>query len=237
LWPFAAALELGQQGLKLVQDNLKFLAEAQAIATPPPPEWTSPNHVRLELDTMRLRDFSKNGRASSGLPVVIDAPYAGHSATIADYAKGQSLVQTLRSADLARVLVTDWKAATDEMRDFDIDKYLAEINVIVDDLGGAALLVGLCQGGWMAAMFAARFPRKVRALVLAGAPIDTHAGDGPLKTWCRNCRHLSTRNSFSSAADECSGKPCSPDRRMCIRANSTSENSSISMNMSRTSDT
>ena len=78
------------------------------------------------------------------------------------------------------MLVTDWKSATPEMKDFDIDKYLAEINVAVDDLGGAVHLVGLCQGGWMSAMYAARFPHKVRTLVLAGAPIDTDAGDGPI---------------------------------------------------------
>jgi len=42
-------------------------------------------------------------------------------------------------------------------------------------------LVGLCQGGWMSAMFAARYPAKVATLVLAGSPIDTQAGDGALK--------------------------------------------------------
>jgi poly(3-hydroxybutyrate) depolymerase len=67
------------------------------------------------------------------------------------------------------------------MRDFDIDKYLAEINVAIDALGGTAHMIGLCQGGWMCAMYAARFPGKVRSLVLAGAPIDTDAGAGPIK--------------------------------------------------------
>ena len=33
----------------------------------------------------------------------------------------------------------------------------------------------------MSAMYAARFPDKVRSLVLAGAPIDTDAGDGVIK--------------------------------------------------------
>ena len=82
---------------------------------------------------------------------------------------------------IARFLVTDWKPATPEMKDFDIDKYLSEINAVVDDLGGEAILVGLCQGGWMSSMYAARFPHKVRAMVLARSPIDTHAGDGSLK--------------------------------------------------------
>ena len=84
-------------------------------------------------------------------------------------------------AGLGRVFAADWKAATDAMKNFDIDKYLAEINVVVDDLGGAVHLVGLCQGGWMCAMFASRFPEKVKSIVLAGAPIDTDAGHGPIK--------------------------------------------------------
>jgi len=181
-WPLAAGVELEQEGLQLFRDNLKFLHEQEIDAAPEPPAWATPNRVRLDLDTMKLREFSPDaGRQADGIPVIIAAPYAGHSASIADYAKGQSLVETLATAGIAHLLVTDWKPATEQMKAFDIDKYLAEINVAIDDLGGAAILVGLCQGGWMSAMYAARFPAKVRALVLAGSPIDTHAGDGPLK--------------------------------------------------------
>jgi len=176
-WPFAAALELEEEGMRLYRQNLEFLAEAGELAVPPEPKWATANRIALDLDTMRLREFG----ASEGEPVLVDPPYAGHSSSIADYAKGQSLVETLLAAGVGRVLAADWKPATPEMRDFDIDKYLAEINVAVDELGGAVHLVGLCQGGWMSAMYAARFPLKVRSLVLAGAPIDTDAGDGPIR--------------------------------------------------------
>jgi len=178
-WPYAAGIELGEEGLALFADNLKFVAEAEEISAPPRSQWATENRIVLDLDTMRLRDFSKS--APSGEPVLIDPPYAGHSSTIADYAKGQSLVEILLGAGLDRLFVADWKPATDVMRNFDIDKYLAEINVVVDDLGGAVHLVGLCQGGWMCAMFASRFPHKVKSLVLAGSPIDTDAGHGPIK--------------------------------------------------------
>ena len=100
---------------------------------------------------------------------------------IADYHKGQSLVETLLANGIGHVALTDWKSATDDMKDLEIDNYLAEIVVAIDDLGGRVNLVGLCQGGWMAAMIAARFPDKVNSLVLAGAPIDTDAGNGPIK--------------------------------------------------------
>lgn len=179
-WPYAAAIEMGEEGLALFRRNLEYIAAAEEISAPPRPAWASANRIILDLDTMRLRDFSQPG-AADATPVLVDAPYAGHDSTIADYAPGQSLVETLLAGGLGRVVATDWKSATDAMKDFDIDKYLAEINVVVDDLGGAVHLVGLCQGGWMSTMYAARFPAKVRSLVLAGAPIDTDAGSGPVR--------------------------------------------------------
>jgi len=180
-WPFAAGIELPTDGLRLFRDNLKYAAEAYSITAPPLPEWATKNHILLDLHTLLLRDFSSVPRADHGTPVLIDAPYARHSATIADYAKDQSLVETLLTCGLQRVLVTDWKSASEEMKDFDIDTYLAELNVVVDTLGGRVHLIGVCQGGWMSAMFAARFPHKVSTLVLAGAPIDTDAGQGAIK--------------------------------------------------------
>ena len=178
-WPLAAAIELEEEGLKMYQDNLRFLIEAEEITFPPPPDWATPNRILMDLDTMRLRDFSHHG--SADIPVLIDPPYAGHSSTIADYAKGQSLVETLQSGGLKRVLAMDWKSATLAMKDFDIDKYLADIDKVVAALGNRVHLIGLCQGGWMSAMYAARFPKKVRSLVLAGAPIDFDAGNGVIK--------------------------------------------------------
>lgn len=178
-WPLAAAIEMGEVGLDMFRRNMKFVSVAEEVDHPPAPDWASPNRVRLDLDTMRLRDFSPEGAA--GVPVLVDAPYAGHSSTIADFGAGQSLAATLRDSGLGHVLVTDWKSATPAMKDFDIDKYLAELNVVVDDLGGRVNLVGLCQGGWMSAMYACRFPDKVASLVLAGSPIDTAAGHGPIR--------------------------------------------------------
>lgn len=51
----------------------------------------------------------------------------------------------------------------------------------VDFIGGKAMLAGLCQGGWQAAGFAARFPEMVDGLIIAGAPIDTKADGGKIQ--------------------------------------------------------
>jgi poly(3-hydroxyalkanoate) synthetase len=66
------------------------------------------------------------------------------------------------------------------MRFLGIDDYLADLNVLVDEIGGPVDLIGLCQGGWMALAYAARFPAKVHKLVLAGAPIDITAAPSAL---------------------------------------------------------
>jgi poly(3-hydroxybutyrate) depolymerase len=149
------------------------------------PQLATHNVVRLDLRTMQLRDYSAPGSAL--LPTIVVAPYAGHTAMIADFQAGQSLMQTLGANGVGPLFLTDWKSATDDMKDLEIDQYLAELNACVDDLGGRVNLVGLCQGGWMSAMLAARFPHKVERLVLAGAPIDTDAGKGPIKRMAHAC--------------------------------------------------
>ncbi|MGP8119095.1 MAG: alpha/beta fold hydrolase [Xanthobacteraceae bacterium] len=176
-WPMAMANALVEQGLGLYAKNLKFAEEEIKLHDGLRPKLATPNQVRLELRTMALREYGTPGR----LPTLVDAPYAGHTAMIADYHKGQSLVETLLANGIGHVALTDWKSATADMKDLEIDNYLAEMIVAIDDLGGRVNLVGLCQGGWLATMVAARFPDKVNSLVLAGAPIDTDAGNGNIK--------------------------------------------------------
>lgn len=178
-WPIEWGRQLRRRRAAVVVDWLSYVREAAAISFPPPPDWVTPNTIKLDLDTMLLRDFSDD-TALTDTPVIIDTPYAGHPSTIADYADGQSLVQTLKAAGCRRLYATDWKSATHAMRDYDIDKYLQDLSTAVTAVGGRAHLVGLCQGGWLSAMLAARHPDMVQSLVLAGAPIDTHAGDGPV---------------------------------------------------------
>jgi poly(3-hydroxyalkanoate) synthetase len=174
MWPALLAASVSDAA-SAVANELAQLAAAAEDAEPPltAPRWASANEIALELPAMRLRDFSDG---AAGPPAVVCAPFALHGATIADFAPGHSLVSALRAAGRERLFVTDWRSAGPEARFNSIDTYLAELNVAVDTLGGKADLVGLCQGGWMALAFAARFPNKVRKLVLAGAPVDIAAG-------------------------------------------------------------
>jgi polyhydroxyalkanoate depolymerase len=176
-WPMAMAMELVKQGSSLYAKNLKFVEEEIRIHEHQRPKLATPHRERLDLRTMVLQEYGAPG----GIPTLVDAPHAGHTAMIADYHRGQSLVETLLANGCAHVVLTDWKSATPDMKDLEIDSYLEEMLVAIDDLGGRVNLVGLCQGGWVSAMLAARFPDKVNSLVLAGAPIDTDAGQGSIR--------------------------------------------------------
>ncbi|MDE5447164.1 alpha/beta fold hydrolase [Bradyrhizobium sp. CSA207] len=179
LWPFAAArlavdacfwwLERGPAG----KDDSRL-------------PWTTPNTVALELATMRLRDCT---RARSGQPALVCAPYALHRALIADFAPGHSVVQSLQKGGVERVYLTDWRSASPDMRHLSIDSYLGDLNVAIDEIGAPVDLVGLCQGGWLSLLYAARFPAKVRRLVLVGAPVDL-AIDSSLSRLARNAPEM-----------------------------------------------
>ncbi len=107
---------------------------------------------------------------------------------------------------LDHVLVTDWISSNKAMKGYDIDKYLADINTIVDHLGGRVDLIGLCQGGWISTIFAARFPAKVRSLVLAGTPSDTDAGNGVIKRLVHSLS-MGVYRKMVTAGAACSGGP------------------------------
>src|SRR3984957_8742003 len=174
-WPLATAVRVGQANLRLMESLMPQTAPVQARSLPFP--WSTANTIALELASMRLRDFSVGDGGSATL---ICAPYALHGATIADFAPGHSVVEALCKNGLSRMFVTDWRSATAEMRHFTIDSYLVDLNVAIDEIGAPVDLIGLCQGGWLALVYAARFPNKVRRLVLVGAPIDIAAAESQL---------------------------------------------------------
>ena len=163
-WPFAGARLVLDSWLGWLGDSAEPPRQTEATLG-----WTTSHTIAIELTTMRLRDFSTQAK---GQPVLVCAPYALHSAVITDFAPAHSIVQALQQGGLRRLFVTDWHSADIRMRYLSIDSYLADLNAAVDTIGPPVDLIGLCQGGWLSLLFAARFPDKVRRLVLVGAPVD-----------------------------------------------------------------
>jgi poly(3-hydroxybutyrate) depolymerase len=142
------------------------------------PQWASPHRIVRHSRLTRLRDFTP-ARATDVVPTLVLPPQAGHDSCIVDYSTGQSQMQTILAAGLERLYALDWIGVTQETKDATITDYLAEVHAAVKEAGDGdrVNLVGDCQGGWLAAIYAALHPDLVNTLTIAGAPIDFHAGD------------------------------------------------------------
>ena len=176
IWPAIAAATASEVATAFAKQFTGLAVGAfERIATAP--GWATLNNIVLELKTVQLREFTTS---KTGTPALLCAPFALHGAMAADLTPGHSLVAALQRAGLSRIFITDWRSATAEMRHLGIDDYLADLNVLVDEIGPPIDLIGLCQGGWMSLIYAARFPNKIRKLVLVASPIDTAAAPSAL---------------------------------------------------------
>lgn len=156
-------------------DVARFMETATYRRTP---EFITPNRIVHEDKAVILRRFDE-GR--TGPPLLIVPPQAGHHSSIADYAPEQSLVQTCLKETTLPVYVIEWKPSTPTRQHETIDDLVLQLRLCVHDAGEPVILIGLCQGGWLSAIYAALYPQDVEALMLAAAPIDFAAGGGKLQ--------------------------------------------------------
>ncbi|HUA48590.1 MAG TPA: alpha/beta fold hydrolase [Solirubrobacteraceae bacterium] len=139
------------------------------------PAWTTPHEIVFEAPLARLRDFSTSRRRIT--PTLVLPPQAGHDSCIVDYSAEQSQMRTIVEAGLERAFSLDWIGATGQTKDASIEDYVDVVDRAVEHCGGRVNLIGDCQGGWLATMYAALRPARVNTLTIAGAPIDFHAGE------------------------------------------------------------
>jgi poly(3-hydroxybutyrate) depolymerase len=140
------------------------------------PEWTTQHEIAFEAPIARLRDFSTSRRRSL-IPTLVLPPQAGHDSCIVDYSSEQSQIAAILGSGLERAMSLDWIGATSETANATIDDYLAVIDRAVEHCGGRVNLIGDCQGGWLATIYATLRPDRINTLTIAGAPIDFHAGE------------------------------------------------------------
>ena len=140
------------------------------------PKWTTENEIVLQTKALILRRFGKK----SGRSTVIVPPQAGHSSHIADYDVGQSIVETVLSERDGTVYCIEWLSATQGRKNESIGDLLRQLDGVFEFIGERSNLIGLCQGGWLSAMYAATFQAKVLSLTCIAAPIDFHSGGGTI---------------------------------------------------------
>jgi poly(3-hydroxyalkanoate) synthetase len=135
--------------------------------------WHTKYTVVYEDDAIRLLCF----KTGEGTPILIVPPQAGHKSWIADYGDGQSIIQVAMEGT-ASVYCIGWKACTHERRNETIDDLIEQVRKAVSEIIYVDRiyphLVGLCQGGWLAALYAMRYP--LAELTIANAPLDTSVG-------------------------------------------------------------
>ncbi|MGC9196079.1 MAG: alpha/beta fold hydrolase [Syntrophobacteraceae bacterium] len=165
--------------LEMYNKWVNFVVEA--TRPPTPPTFVTENEVVLETNAFRLRRFSEGGDAN---PVLILPPQAGHHSGICDFSDENSLVGVFLNNGIQSVYAMDWKSAAYGREGESLETLILHTDRCISHIGGKVNLVGLCQGGWQAAMYTALFGYRVNCLVLAGAPIDAHADPGKLKSAC-----------------------------------------------------
>jgi poly(3-hydroxyalkanoate) synthetase len=166
---WAAALQRGPVAL----DVPRWMLTA---STRQAPSWTTPHTIVFETPLARLRDFSTSTRRGV-VPTLVLPPQAGHDSCIVDYSAEQSQMRTIIEAGLGRAFSLDWVGATQKTKNASIEDYMDLVDRAVEHCGGRVNLIGDCQGGWLATIYAALHPERVNTLTIAGAPIDFHAGE------------------------------------------------------------
>jgi poly(3-hydroxyalkanoate) synthetase len=148
-----------------------------AVADRRAPEWHLPHTTVMRTAFAHVHDFSPADADPGVVPTLVLPPQAGHSSHVVDFAPGQSQLAVMLDAGLTRLYAMEWRPATAQTRGVTITDYLDVIDRAIVHAGGRANLVGDCQGGWLAAIYAALHPERVHTLTLAGAPIDFHGGE------------------------------------------------------------
>jgi len=138
--------------------------------------WQTPHILVYETNAIKVLQFSEG----FGTPILVVPPQAGHHSNIADYGPGQSLIESAVNSSSASVFTVEWKSCTYVRRNENIEDLLQQLGEAIYATGNKATLIGLCQGGWLAAIYAALYPAHVESLVIAGAPIDTKVGKSSL---------------------------------------------------------
>ncbi len=161
--------------LSIYNNVIKYCSELAIVEKP---DWISDYNVIADDTAYRLLCFNEKADSKKP-PVFIIPPQAGHHSSIADFGSpAQSLVQTCIKTTNNKVFVLEWK---NSVRKYEtIDDLAVYLDVCSDIIGEKVHLIGLCQGGWLAAIYASIYPQKVESLLIGAAPIDFKAGESKL---------------------------------------------------------
>lgn len=154
---------------------------AQLLAMlPRPPVALTPHRVVHRQNKLCLRHYPAAPEAPRGRPVVV-VPSMINKAWICDLEPDRSLVRALSAAGHPTFLV-DWGEPGPEDAGQDggevlLDLLHRSVDRACREVGETQVtLLGYCQGGTLAAMYAALRPARVGGLITLAAPVDFARG-------------------------------------------------------------
>jgi polyhydroxyalkanoate synthase len=150
---------------------------------------TTPKELVFQEDIVSLYHFKSPQRIRCAAPLLINYALVNRE-TMMDLEEGKSLIRNLLGLGIDIYMIV-WGYPSRAERYVTLDDY---IDMYMDDCVefiraekgiGRLNLMGVCQGGTFAAIYAALYPEKVRNLIAMVAPIDFHTDDGLLNIWAR----------------------------------------------------
>lgn len=154
---------------------------------------TTPRVRVWERDRVSLWRYGE-GTAAPGRPALLLVHGFVGRQTVLDLLPDRSVIRDLLARGID-VWAIDWGNHGPEDRSLGFaDCVAGYLPHAIDAMGGAPpFLLGICQGGVIATMFAAHAPRPLTGLATAVTPIDFHADDedgdpvhGMIHLWLRN---------------------------------------------------
>jgi len=150
---------------------------------------TSPKDLVYQEGTMKLYHFRPQKKNICPVPLLITYALVNRE-TMMDLEEGRSLIRNLLDQGLdIYIIVWGYPSRLDRYVTLDdyIDLYMDDcVEFIRRERNLERInLMGVCQGGTFAAIYAALYPEKIRNLITMVTPIDFDTDDGLLNIWCR----------------------------------------------------
>lgn len=124
------------------------------------------NEVVIETPVYKLNRFN----VGVGMPVLVIPPHAGRHGNIA-----QRLINKLVSENRT-VYAYELLSANQKTKNTSIDDLVNAVSDCQKYIGETVDLIGLCQGGWLSALYTALNQDKVNRLFCFATPINTKTG-------------------------------------------------------------
>ena len=150
---------------------------------------TSPKDLVFQEDKVKLYHFRPGKKPSCPVPLLITYALVNRE-TMMDLEEGRSVIRNMLDHGLdIYIIVWGYPSRLDRYLTLDdyIDIYMNDcVDHIRKETGLERInLMGVCQGGTFASIYAALYPEKVRNLITMVTPIDFDTDDCLLNIWCR----------------------------------------------------